>query len=111
MEINVKKISELPGKLEVDHEGFVARSLVTFLEKEITMRLLNVEPGGIGPVTPHSHPDSHFFLVLEGTLELKVDNKLYTVPSGSCIEVPPEKIHQLRCSGEKEMKVLAIKWT
>ena len=110
MEIKVKKISELPATEEIGHEGFVARSVVTFLEKGVTVRLLNVLPGGIGPVTPHSHPDTHFFLVLEGTLELAVDGELYTVSSGSCVEVPPGKTHQLRCGGPKEMKVLAIKW-
>lgn len=111
MEIKVKKISELPAKQEIGHEGFVARSLVTLLEKGIAVRLINVAPGGIGPVTPHSHPDIHFFLVLEGTLELEIDGQLYTVPGGSCVEVPPGKTHQLRCRGPKEMKVLAIKWT
>jgi quercetin dioxygenase-like cupin family protein len=111
MEIKIKKISDLPAKQDIGHEGFSARSLVTFPEKEITVRVLDVVPGGIGPVPAHSHPDTHFFLVLEGTLELRIDDRTYTVPSGSCIEVPPGKVHQLRCDGEKEMKVLAIKWT
>jgi len=111
VETKIRKLSEFPEKEVGGHQGFTARSLVDLPDKDITVRLLNVTPGGIGPVPAHSHPDTHFFLVLEGTLELKVDDKLYTVQSGSCVEVTPGKTHQLRCGGEKEMKVLAIKWT
>ena len=110
METKIRKLLEFPEK-EVDgHQGFIARSLVDLPDKDVTVRLLNVAPGGIGPVPAHSHPDTHFFLVLEGTLELRIDDQAYTVSSGSCIEVPPGKIHQLRCGGENEMTVFAIKW-
>jgi mannose-6-phosphate isomerase-like protein (cupin superfamily) len=111
MENKIKRLSEFETKEVGGHQGFMARSLVDLPGKDVTVRFLNVTPGGIGPVPAHSHRDTHFFLVLEGTLELKVDDKLYTVPSGSCVEVPPGKTHQLRCGGPKEMKVLAIKWT
>jgi len=111
MENKIKRLSEFETKEVGGHQGFTARSLVDLPDKDVTVRLLNVNPGGIGPVPAHSHPDTHFFLVLEGTLELQIDNELYTIPSGSCIEVPPGKTHQLRCGGPKEMKVLAIKWT
>ena len=111
MEAKIMKLSEFPAKEVGGHEGFMARSLVDLPDKDVTVRLLNVAPGGIGPVPAHSHLDTHFFLVLEGMLELRIDDQTYTVPSGSCIEVPPGKTHQLRCDGEKEMKVLAIKWT
>ena len=111
MENKIKRLSEFETKEVGGHQGFMARSLVDLPDKDVTVRLLNVTQGGIGPVPAHSHPDTHFFLVLEGILELKVDDKLYTVPSGWCVEVPPGKTHQLRCAGEKEMRVLAIKWT
>jgi quercetin dioxygenase-like cupin family protein len=108
--IKIKKLLEFPAKEVGGHQGFIARSFVDLPDKDVTVRLLNVAPGGIGPVPAHSHPDTHSFLVLEGTLELEIDGQLYTVPSGSCIEVPPGKTHQLSCRGPKEMKVLAIKW-
>ena len=111
METRIKKLSEFPAKEVGGHQGFIARSLVDLPGKDVTVRLLNVTPGGIGPVPAHSHRDTHFFIVLEGRLELEIDGQLYTVPSGSCVEVPPGKTHQLRCAGEKEMKALAIKWT
>ena len=111
MGTKIKKLFEFPAKEVGGHQGFMARSLIDLPDKDVTVRLLNVNPGGVGPVPAHSHPDTHFFLVLEGTLELQIDDELYTVPSGSCIEVPTGKTHQLRCGGPKEMKVLAIKWT
>ncbi|MFC1825379.1 cupin domain-containing protein [Thermodesulfobacteriota bacterium] len=110
MEMQITKLSELPAKDVSGHEGFVARSMLNLPEKKISVRVLSVTPGGIGPVPAHSHSDTHLFLVLEGQLELDIEGSLHLVPSGSCIEVPPNRQHQLRCSGEFEMTVLAIKW-
>jgi len=110
VETKIRKLLDFPAKEVGGHQGFTARSLIDLPDKDITVRLLDVAPGGIGPVPAHSHPDTHFFLVLEGTLELEVDGQIHRISSGSCVEVPPGKTHQLRCGGPKEMKVLAIKW-
>jgi quercetin dioxygenase-like cupin family protein len=75
----------------------------------VTSRLLHVDPGGVGPLPAHSHPDTHFFLVPEGTLTLEIDGHDYTVPCGSCIEVPPGSSHQLCCTGKTAIKVVVIK--
>jgi mannose-6-phosphate isomerase-like protein (cupin superfamily) len=108
-EIKIRKLSDFPAKEVSGHKGFLASSLIDLPSKGVTVRLLHVVPGGVGPVPAHSHPDTHFFLVLEGTLTLEIDGHNQTVPSGSCIEVPPESSHQLRCTGGTAMKVLAIK--
>ena len=110
MKPKITKLKEVPAAEVGGHEGFVARSLLSLAEKEIETRLINVTPWGKGPVPPHSHPDTHFFLVLEGNLELEIDGTVYSVPNGYCIEVPPNSRHQLRCAGGSSMTVLAIKW-
>jgi quercetin dioxygenase-like cupin family protein len=110
MATQIKKISELPMEDVAGHQGFEARSLMDLSEKGVTVRLLSIQPGGIGPVPAHRHPDSHFFLVLEGTLELEIDGHVHKIPKGSCIEVPPGKCHQLRGTGESGISVLAGKW-
>jgi len=110
MEIKIKRLSDFPAKKVDGHQGFLARSLVNVPDERVTVRLIEVAPGGVGPVPSHSHPDGHFFLVLDGTLELEVDGHLYIVPSDCCIEVPPGCNHQLRCPGEAGMTVLAMKW-
>lgn len=110
MEITIKKLSELQAQ-EVDgHQGFLERPLIDLADKGVTVRVLEIAPGGVGPVPAHSHPDRHCFLVLEGALELEVEGKRYTVPSGSVAEVPQQVIHQLRCSGKETLKLLAMKW-
>jgi quercetin dioxygenase-like cupin family protein len=106
----IRKLSEISGEKVKGHEGFIARSLVDLPGKGVSVRLLNVAPGGVGPVPAHSHRDTHFFLVLDGTLELEIDGQAQLIQTGCCIEVPPGRTHQLRCAGEKEMVVLAIKW-
>ena len=110
MKPKITKLKEIPATEVGGHEGFVARSLLSLPQKQIEARLLNVTPGGKGPVPPHSHPDTHFFLVLEGELALEIDGAVHTVPNGSCVEVPPDCMHQLRCAGGSAMTVLAIKW-
>jgi len=108
--MRIKKISELPAEDVAGHRGFEARSLMDLSEKGVTVRMLSIRPGGIGPVPAHAHPDGHLFLVLEGTLELEIDGQIHKIPKGSCMEVPPHKRHQLRGTGESEISVLAIKW-
>jgi len=110
MKPKITKLKEIPAAAVGGHEGFVARSLLSLPEKEIEARLINVTPGGKGPVPAHRHADTHFFLVLEGELALEIDGAVYTVPNGCCVEVPPDCMHQLRCAGGSALTVLAIKW-
>ena len=110
MSLNIVRLSDIPSKEVGGHKGFVHRPLVNLPEKEITIRMINVVPGGKGPVPAHSHSDVHFFYVLEGHLELEVDGVAHSVPKGCCVEVPANTVHQLRSTGDSEMTVLAIKW-
>jgi len=107
--MQIKKILDLPVEKVAGHQGFASRALTDLSGKGVTVRMLSIEPGGIGPVPAHSHPDTHFFLVLEGTLELDIDGHVQKIPKGSCIELPPHKVHQLRGAAESTVSVLAIK--
>jgi quercetin dioxygenase-like cupin family protein len=110
MEPKIMKLEDIPSKAVGGHDGFIARVLMDLPEKEMAARLIDVSAGGKGPVPPHSHPDTHFFIVIEGRLDLAVDETIYPVPSGHCAEVPPNSMHQLRCADDASMKILAIKW-
>jgi quercetin dioxygenase-like cupin family protein len=110
MDLNIVKLSDIPAKEVGGHKGFAHRPLVNLPEKGVTIRMINVVPGGVGPVPAHSHSDVHFFYVLEGHLELTVDGAAHSVPKGCCVEVPANTMHQLRSAGESDMTVLAIKW-
>ena len=106
----VRRLDEIPTMKVSGHEGFEARSLFTSADKKTTLRLLDIEPGGIGPVPPHAHSESHLFLVLEGVLEVDVGDRTLTVPAGSCLEIAPDVSHQLRCTGQRPLKVMALKY-
>ena len=110
MEPRIMRLTDITSKEVEGHEGFVDRSLFSLPEKEIVARLLDCAPGSKGPVPPHSHPETHFFIVLKGHLELEVDGTIHSVPDGHCAEVPPDCVHQLRCTDEAPMRILAVKW-
>lgn len=110
MALTVKRLAELSAEDVKGHAGFKARAILDLPQKGVTIRVLNLAPGAIGPVPAHQHSDVHFFLVLEGTLALEVEGQTHKIPDGSCVEVDPGKIHQLRCVETKETTVLAIKW-
>lgn len=111
MTIEVKGISELPMEDVKGHEGFMARSLVDLSGKGINVRMIRVSPGGVGPVPEHKHSDSHFFLVLDGELSLTVDGVVHRISKDECVEVPGNKMHQLRNDENNVISVLAIKWS
>jgi mannose-6-phosphate isomerase-like protein (cupin superfamily) len=111
MKEKVMNITELPLEEVKGHQGFKARSLVNLAGKGVTVRMLRISPGGLGPVPAHKHSDAHFFLVLEGRLSLVIDNVIHPIAEGECIEVPGNKIHQLKNDGDKDVSVLAIKWS
>jgi len=107
----IRKLADVPKKEVQGHEGFLAGSLLNLPEKDVTIRILEVAMGGVGPVPAHSHGDSHLFLVLEGVLEIDIAGETYRVQEGSFIEVPPGEVYQLACRDEGGIRVLAIKWT
>jgi quercetin dioxygenase-like cupin family protein len=110
MKPEIKRIEDFPSQTVGGHEGFAAQRLLKLSSEDVTVRLINVVPGGKGPVPAHQHADTHFFWVLEGKLELEISGTIHPIPSGCCIEVPPNIVHQLRCGDESPMRVLAIKW-
>jgi len=110
MAIMVKRLAEFATEDVKGHLGFKSGTILDLPQKGLTVRVVTLAPGGIGPVPAHRHSDVHFFLVLEGALDLEVEGQTYKIGSGSCVEVDPDKIHQLRCAEPRETIVLAIKW-
>ncbi len=110
MKPEIKRIEDFPFQTVGGHEGFAAQRLLKLSSEDVAVRLINVVPGGKGPVPAHQHADTHFFWVLAGKLELEMAGTIHPIPSGCCIEVPPNIVHQLRCGDESPMTVLAIKW-
>jgi quercetin dioxygenase-like cupin family protein len=110
MKIEVKKISELNREDVAGHHGFESRLFAEVIGKKVTVRLLNISPDGVGPTPAHKHDDVHFFLVLEGTLSLRIEKETYKIKKGECIEVPAGDVHQLQNHENDKIQVLAVKW-
>ena len=110
MNVAVKQLSELPKEKVSGHQGFESYSLAEVSGKNVTVRMLVVAPGGVGPVPAHQHPDVHFFHVIEGTLSLTIEKETHKISKGECIEVPAGCIHQLQNNGSEKTRVLAVKW-
>jgi quercetin dioxygenase-like cupin family protein len=105
----IKKPDDIPAEKVSGHNGFLARLLFTSGDKKTVLRLLDIAPGAVGPVPAHSHPDAHFFIVMEGALEVDLEGQTLAVQAGSCVEIAPNLVHQLRCAGKDPLKVLALK--
>ena len=60
------------------------------LEMESTFAPHSVEP------IPHYHPKQHeTFVVLEGTLQVRLRNKIWTLHAGDQLEIPPRTVHSM----------------
>lgn len=110
MKVKVIKLSELPVEMVAGHHGFSEISLLDPAGRGPVVRLLTVEPGGVGPSEAHSHREAHLFLVLEGNLELEVDGNTIPVPAGSFASIAPYTKHRLKCRDTMQTRILAIKW-
>ncbi len=110
MKVKVMKLSGLPVEMVTGHHGFSEISLLDPAGKGPVVRLLTVQPGGVGPTDAHSHRERHLFIVLEGNLELEVDGNAIPVPAGSFASIAPYTKHQLRCRDTMQTRILAIKW-
>jgi quercetin dioxygenase-like cupin family protein len=107
----ILRLADVPKEEVEGHKEFFSGSLVNLPEKGVTVRVLDVSVGGVGPVPAHSHTDCHLFLVLEGVLEIDIAGERYRVEEGSFIKVPQGEVHQLACREKDGMRVLAIKWS
>jgi quercetin dioxygenase-like cupin family protein len=106
-----RSVAELPNEEVKGHQGFTARPLMDLTDKGVTIRMLGISPAGIGPVPAHRHADKHLFLVLEGKLSLTIDDETHLVSKGEFIEVPEHSVHQLKNDQDREISVLALKWS
>lgn len=65
------------------------------------------KPGDIAP--GHAHLDmGEVFLVLSGTLTIKVDGKTTIHQAGTCLALDPNENHELSNETEKELVILTL---
>jgi quercetin dioxygenase-like cupin family protein len=65
------------------------------------------QPGDIAP--GHAHLDmGEVFLVLSGTLTIKVDGETSTHTTGTCLSLPPNEHHELSNQGDVNVVLLTL---
>jgi mannose-6-phosphate isomerase-like protein (cupin superfamily) len=65
-----------------------------------------IHPGSSS--NPHLHDDAEeVFYVLSGNGSIKVGDEEEKIGPGSCIFIPPKTVHQLKNTGDTELKALA----
>lgn len=65
------------------------------------------KPGQLAP--GHVHLDmGEVFLVLEGTLTIKVDGTTTTHPAGTCLSLPPNENHELSNQSDTDLVLLTL---
>lgn len=74
-------------------------------KKEDTQMTLFAFSAGEG-VSEEAYPSDTLYLVIEGDMTLKLDDKSYQLKSGECMAVPAEKLHSFY--GNSDFKLLQI---
>lgn len=67
-----------------------------------------VEPNGGGPKPAHAHPHSHFFIILEGTATIYMDNKRTEVEKDEAIHIDGGIMHSIMNESDVELKMIGI---
>lgn len=75
---------------------------------QMEMLCFRLGPKSWGSTTVQFHEEAgECTLVLKGTLEYHIDEKVYTLHAGDSIYVPPKTFHQLYNPGEEEVEAVA----
>ena len=73
---------------------------------EVAVMFVEVAPGG--STLRHAHPYEHTMFILEGVGELVDADGVRPISPWEVIHIGPEELHQLRNTGVKTLKFLAV---
>ena len=94
-------------RLEARDPG-ITLELLTRQASILEPHLVTLPPGG-GTGEAYTHPGEEFLYVLEGTIEVVLDEvEIYTVGAGDALTWPSEVAHRLHNPGETEARALWI---
>lgn len=91
------------------HIGFQIMSLFPELSDTIGRGdLAKIAPGGGGPQPSHSHSGGHLFIVLEGEVDLYIEDVCHSIPALQSKIVPEHTLHHMRNNSNTTATVLGI---
>lgn len=91
------------------HEGCYGRDLV--LEgggAGMECSLVRIEPGGGGPLEPHTHGHDHLVIVLRGSLTIKQGNTEASTQAPAAVRVEGSVPHSFRNAGVDDVELAMI---
>lgn len=92
-----------------NHHGFSLKNLFG-REGDAICRgdLAHIQPGGYGPAESHFHDNAHLFIVLDGVVEVKIDDNTHRVSQYESLIVPGGATHKMFNNSESIATVIGI---
>ncbi len=92
-----------------NHKNFKAVLLAKDIDENIMdCAIAYIEPNGGGPLPSHTHSHDHLFTVIEGSIQIKIEDKEINLSEGMSLRVNGKKLHSIWNISEKIAKVLGI---
>lgn len=77
------------------------------LNETSTVKIITVQPGNRLSLQRHEHR-SEFWQVLDGPMEIQVDDDIWTAVRGELIRVPVGSLHRMGNPGETPARILEV---
>lgn len=90
------------------HEGFLAKKLFDEMGKIQWGAVAYIEKDGGGPIGNHTHSDNHIFIVVDGEVEIVMDDKTHIVKKDEMFFVDGLTPHSIWNHGSDTAKVIKI---
>ncbi len=92
-----------------NHRDFKAVLLAKDIDENIMdCAIAYIEKNGGGPFPAHTHSHDHLFTVIEGDIQIKIEEKNINLSEGMSIRVVGERLHSVCNIGKKTAKVMGI---
>ncbi|MEJ5228565.1 MAG: cupin domain-containing protein [Pseudothermotoga sp.] len=91
--------------VEYQKDAIVSKTLIDKSTGTVTLFAFDQGQG----LSEHTAPYDAMVLVLEGSAEVKIEEKLFKVEAGEMIIMPANKPHALRATGKFKMLLVMIK--
>lgn len=94
-----------------DHIGFLAGRIYGEGDQKgsvTDISIAEIEPGGGGPQTLHTHPHDHLFIVDEGQVTVRFSDEEVTLNAGEQFRVQGSRLHSMWNCAERPARVVGI---
>ena len=90
------------------HIGFMAKKYLELTGMFQDGTLAYVEPGGGGPLTKHTHPHDHLFLVIQGEARIEFEEETVFLKANEIYRVRGNRLHSVWNNGKVTAIMLGV---